>query len=247
MKIHGAALLTVIGTSWQVGVWGFSTVTSNRIANPRSNRAIRSNHHVSARTLTSALNMVPPALPTINIQTAPPEQIDALVRSEYEVWLQKFGKTPSESRYVTFKKNYLLQLQYDQQTGVYCGLNEFGDLTPEEYEALTAKPAQAPVPAETVTADDVDVKIRSEYQAWGTEYGKELSEARYAIFKQNFLANMKYYEQTGKYYVLNEYADMMPEEFESVKQVSVQVAVGMFNGKVNELIFYVSGCRKRSD
>lgn len=234
MKISSAALLAVIGTSLQGEVISFSTFSprnsrssSSLLTVPKQTRTFHGRkHHVKTPyfvlNLASRNNNNNNVLPTINLQTAPPEQIEDLVRSEYETWCQDFGKTANESRYPIFKRNYLMQLQYNQQTGVYCGLNEYGDMTPEEFEQLTAQPAHAPVPATAVTPDQVDAKIRSEYQNWGTEYGKDLSEERYTIFKQNFLDNMKYYEQTGNYYVLNEYADMTPEEFGSMTAVPQQ-------------------------
>ena len=82
------------------------------------------------------------AIPSIDLETAPPEKIEALVRSEYDAWLKAFGKVYDAARYPIFKNNYLMQLQYDQKNGVYCGLNQFGDLTPGEYEALAAQPAK---------------------------------------------------------------------------------------------------------
>ena len=43
-----------------------------------------------------------------------------------------------------------------------------------------------------------------------------MSDDRYEIFKQNFLANVKYFEDTGKYHVLNEHADTTPEEYQAM-------------------------------
>lgn len=168
----------------------------------------------SWQSMSSSSSLFMASLPQVDINSASPEQIETLVRSEYDKWVSRFGKSADEQRYQIFKQNFVTQLEYDQQTGVYHGLNEYGDLTAEEFEALTSQ--VAPV----VTNQQVDAKIRQEYQAWAQQNpGKNMSEERFEVFKENFLTNMKHYQETGDYHVLNEFADMTLEEFEQVRMI----------------------------
>jgi hypothetical protein len=91
-------------------------------------------------------------------------------------------------------------------------------MTPQEYEQTVLQQAAQQEPPQVV--DEETPKIRAEYEAWAKQYGKELSEQRFAIFQNNFFENKQYYEQTGNYYVLNEYADLTPEEYQYLQQVS---------------------------
>lgn len=55
---------------------------------------------------------------------------DDFVREEYEKWLHLHQKEECEVRYKQFKKNFLLQLEYDsEEGGRFHDLNEFGDLS----------------------------------------------------------------------------------------------------------------------
>jgi hypothetical protein len=53
------------------------------------------------------------------------------VRFEYDNWLVRYNKPADETRYPTFKKNILLQAQYNREHGhgQNFPLNEYGDLT----------------------------------------------------------------------------------------------------------------------
>jgi hypothetical protein len=51
------------------------------------------------------------------------------VRFEYANWTMRYDKTADETRYSTFKKNILLQAQYNLEHGQNFSLNEYGDFT----------------------------------------------------------------------------------------------------------------------
>ena len=54
---------------------------------------------------------------------------DEMVRAEYNDWLMYYDKVPDESRYPIFKRNWLLQEDYNRMVGIDLALNEFGDCT----------------------------------------------------------------------------------------------------------------------
>jgi hypothetical protein len=51
------------------------------------------------------------------------------VQFEYANWLMRYSKPADEIRYPTFKKNILLQAQYNREHGQNFSLNEYGDFT----------------------------------------------------------------------------------------------------------------------
>jgi hypothetical protein len=61
-----------------------------------------------------------------------------LIRSEYNTWLKRYGKTANESRYSTFKANFLTLREYGEQTGNFPLLNEFAECNAEEFAQLKA-------------------------------------------------------------------------------------------------------------
>ncbi|CAJ1956656.1 unnamed protein product [Cylindrotheca closterium] len=59
---------------------------------------------------------------------------DNFVREEYEKWLHHNQKQECEVRYKQFKKNFLLQLEYDDSNGGrFHGLNQYGDFSSDEF------------------------------------------------------------------------------------------------------------------
>ena len=126
----------------------------------------------------------------------------AFIRSEYDAWVMQHNKTSDEDRFLVFKKNFLATLDTFETTGKYHALNRFADLTPEEYK-LELKEEEA----------EMDAYIRSEYNAWREQYSRPPDEARYRVFKTNFLMTMKIFEETGKFNALNEHGDMTREDF----------------------------------
>jgi len=129
------------------------------------------------------------------------ETVDAFIRSEYDAWVIQHNRTADDERYIIFKKNFMATLEAFEKTGQYSALNQYADLTEEEYK-------KAPAPL-----DEVEAYVRSEYEAWVEQYRKTPDEKRYQAFKQNFLRSMKIFEETGKFNALNEHGDMTREEF----------------------------------
>lgn len=127
----------------------------------------------------------------------------AFIRSEYDAWVMQHNKTVDEDRFEIFKQNFLSTLETFETTGKYHALNKFADLTPDEYK-LEKKQEEA----------EMDAYIRSEYNAWREQYNKPPNdEARYQVFKSNFLMTMKIFEESGKFNALNEHGDMTREEY----------------------------------
>ena len=158
---------------------------------------------------------------------------EALVRSEYINWARQFGKTPEESRYQNFRRNYFFQAEYARKRGETFTLNEFADCTEAEFYSSTAAGANTrktssgyegtvyPSNGESFVpgaSDDTEALIRSEYIAWVQQFGKSADEARYQIFKKNYMIQAEYANQTGKTFRLNEYADCTEEEFAQMSQ-----------------------------
>jgi hypothetical protein len=91
-----------------------------------------------------------PAAPEVTSTTI---DLTNFLRKEYYAWLQHHGKVADESRFAVFKDNYVKQWQADRVTGEYHFLNQYGDLSPEEYAerqgiTLPAAPiAETPPPA----------------------------------------------------------------------------------------------------
>jgi hypothetical protein len=54
---------------------------------------------------------------------------EGAVREEYSNWLMQYGQVADESRYMTYKKNLLMQEEYNQRVGAAFTLNEYGDMT----------------------------------------------------------------------------------------------------------------------
>mmetsp|Transcript_13804 Transcript_13804/g.32216 ORF Transcript_13804/g.32216 Transcript_13804/m.32216 type:complete len:299 (+) Transcript_13804:93-989(+) len=58
---------------------------------------------------------------------------DKIIRREYNAWAVRYGKTKDMKRFVIFKKNFVLQMEMNRKNGEFLLLNEFGDMTEEEY------------------------------------------------------------------------------------------------------------------
>lgn len=106
-------------------------------------------------------------------------EYDAAARLAYGAWCAKFGRDPSEKRFAVFKGNYeaatvanVVAAKEAREKGTArpedLELNEYGDLTADEYEVATAGgPAKAALEAE-------EEKLAAELGADGIE---ELEEA----------------------------------------------------------------------
>lgn len=73
-------------------------------------------------------------------------EMESFFREKYEAWAEKYGKSKSGTRYQTFKANLIRQLQYNQENQNCYSINEFGDLTQEEWDGRSSqeKPNKKP-------------------------------------------------------------------------------------------------------
>jgi hypothetical protein len=84
------------------------------------------------------------------------EVADITVRNEYANWLMTYEKTAGESRYPTFKKNFLLQEEYNRKVGQCHSLNEYGDCTEEEYYQIKGQ-AAATVESPLLIEEEIEI------------------------------------------------------------------------------------------
>jgi len=61
---------------------------------------------------------------------------NGIIRREYGAWTKRYGKTRSNKRFEIFKQNFEEQMEMNRRNGEFFLLNEFGDLTKEEYISL---------------------------------------------------------------------------------------------------------------
>lgn len=54
---------------------------------------------------------------------------EGAIREQYSNWCMKYGKASDEARYTTYKKNFLMQEEYNQKYGSSFSLNGYGDMT----------------------------------------------------------------------------------------------------------------------
>jgi hypothetical protein len=73
-------------------------------------------------------------------------EMESFFREKYEAWAEKYGKEKNVTRYQTFKANLIRQLQYNQENQNCYSINEFGDLTQEEWDGRSSqeKPKKKP-------------------------------------------------------------------------------------------------------
>ena len=64
---------------------------------------------------------------------------DGIIRREYSAWTKRYGKVRDEKRFQIFKKNFVTQMEMNRKNGKFYLLNEFGDLTKEEYISVLQK------------------------------------------------------------------------------------------------------------
>jgi hypothetical protein len=74
------------------------------------------------------LGETPPVEDTVNL--------DDIIRTEYHKWSIRHGKVKEAERFVIFKQNFALQMESNRNTGEFFLLNQFGDLTVDEYESM---------------------------------------------------------------------------------------------------------------
>ncbi len=164
------------------------------------------------------------------------------IRQIYQEWCVINQKVYDESRLPIFTTNLQVVENFYKATGKKAELNEYADLSPEEYQAIAMSggqqagnpPQQNPhlenmsthrqTPPSTLHQyfDEAEVnRIRQAYQEWCTSNRKQYNEARLDIFATNLLAIESFRAETGKNAVLNEYADLAPDEYAMANDSSV--------------------------
>jgi hypothetical protein len=93
---------------------------------------------------------------------------EARIRSSYMDWCKKYSKTPDESRFPTFSKNFLAMEEYARENNKEMILNKYADCTEEEYIAITT-----PVKKVEETAPSVMGKEKVEKKAVKVEAGND--------------------------------------------------------------------------
>lgn len=131
------------------------------------------------------------------------------IRNAYHEWCLAYDKLPDLSRFEMFLTNFRLCQKYHDDTGMPLMLNEYADLSQEEYDALSSTGTIRIL--EPVSK--IEDKIRTAYTQWCTFYGKPFDEERFTIFASNFLVVEKYHTETGHPLALNEFADLTEEEY----------------------------------
>lgn len=146
---------------------------------------------------------------------------DQRIQDAYRQWCGHHNKTPTEERLCIFATNYLTVEDYHQKNpDASLVLNEFADLSQEEYDAAKKqKPGNLP---STDDNDDDDDKIRRAYRDWCHFFGKKFDSNRLRTFGHNFDAVQEYHRQTGEPLILNEFADLTDAEFR--RQYTTRVA-----------------------
>jgi hypothetical protein len=65
-------------------------------------------------------------------------------------------------------------------------------------------------------------RVRSIYLDWCRDYGKEVNEMRYPIFRSNFILMEAFAKESGKPIELNEWYDCTEEEYNSYNDGKVR-------------------------
>jgi len=67
-------------------------------------------------------------------------EIDDIFREEYQLWAKRYGKSGKSvgdrSCFENFKLNFMLQMQHNKKTGTFNLLNEFGDMSAQQFDEL---------------------------------------------------------------------------------------------------------------
>ena len=122
-----------------------------------------------------------------------------------------YDKIPNRERLGVFASNFLAVQDFHEKTGRPLVLNEFADLTEEEYRhGSTNDDSNNSMETEQFLTDD---RIREAYREWCNYYERAYDEKRLKTFASNFVAVEKYHLHTNESLVLNEFADMTEREY----------------------------------
>ena len=146
------------------------------------------------------------------------------ISQAYQEWCGFNGKEYNESRLDIFARNLLAVESFCTETGQNAFLNEYADLSPEEYNAILSSDTQASgYSPNTGTSGYVMVNqnepfagnqgIRDVYQDWCAYYEKLPSENGLFHFTQNYAEVEKRFQETGEELPMDESADLPSEQF----------------------------------
>ena len=76
---------------------------------------------------------------------------DGIIRREYSAWSKRYDKATTAKRFEIFKRNFVSQMEMNRKNGEFFLLNEYGDLTEEEYIAQLQKSKESSMNEETET------------------------------------------------------------------------------------------------
>jgi len=136
------------------------------------------------------------------------------ILAAYTEWCRHFKKQYTESRVKIFSAHYQAVRKFHEENGTPLMLNEFSDLTEEEYNAVTS--------TDVSMIDDhyvVEDRIVLAYKQWCDFFDKDFNENRLKVFASNFLILEQYYghddSSFGGQHMLafNEYSDLTEEEY----------------------------------
>ncbi len=159
------------------------------------------------------------------------------IRRIYQEWCVINQKVYDEARLPIFTINLQVVENFYKETGKKAELNEYADLSPEEYQAMQmgqnphledmSTHRQTPTSTLHQYFDEPEVeRIKQAYRDWCGSYQKEYNELRLDIFATNLLAIESFRAETGKNAILNEYADVAPEEYNAILSTGSQQANG---------------------
>ncbi|GKY99254.1 hypothetical protein MPSEU_000880700 [Mayamaea pseudoterrestris] len=141
---------------------------------------------------------------------------EARIRSAYLDWCKQFEKKPSEERFPSFSKNFLVMEDFAKESGKEIKLNEYADCTEEEYDAMSSKsnvatsPAPTPAPRKAVASADINeaesrrreaettAKKQAELQSRAEKERKQNQEVEAARQKELEAKRIKLKEWQGK-------------------------------------------------
>jgi len=137
------------------------------------------------------------------------------IKEAYIEWCTFYGKESSDLRFEIFAAHFQTVEKFHQENGAQLMLNEFSDLTEDEYKAMTSTDTD-----ESIFDPVTDDRIISAYQQWCDWYDIEFSEDRLQVFASNFLILERYNggESSNVPMIFNEYSDMTEEEYNAFKK-----------------------------
>ncbi|KAL3904219.1 MAG: hypothetical protein SGARI_005017, partial [Bacillariaceae sp.] len=125
-----------------------------------------------------------------------PTDQDRWIKEIYKKWCFDNGKMYDEARLDTFALNLKVVEEFSKKTGKKAEMNQYADLSPEEYKAAMMarqkeegnanpmapeenQPSPQGAAVRQATREDSELeRIRNEYRSWCQQYGREYQESR---------------------------------------------------------------------